>query len=259
MPFRGGHIVIDEPNVQRIRHELKRRKLVVKRLERLPPGMIRVVLGGEELAGFTSLGFDDHVKLFFPGGTEDDSRRDFTPRRFEAAAGELWIDFFLHEAGPAATWAADVAVGQILEIGGPRGSVVIDPTGIDTHLLVGDETALPAIGRRLEELPTGARAIVVVESAAGVERPVLGSLATVQTTWVDRDRSDASAETIIGVLRRLDFASAGCFAWVAHESTVARTIRTYLVQERGFGKRWVKAAGYWQRGASGTHDTISDE
>ena len=46
--------------------ELKRRKLEVLRSERISPSMVRLVLGGDDLAGFVSLGFDDHVKIFIP-------------------------------------------------------------------------------------------------------------------------------------------------------------------------------------------------
>jgi NADPH-dependent ferric siderophore reductase len=108
------------PQVTRVRHDLRRRKLVVSRVETLAPGMRRVVLRGAELAGFTSLGFDDHVKLFFFTGGSEKEMRDFTPRRFDAAAGELWIDFFLHQAGPAAAWAARAVAGQSLEGAGRR-------------------------------------------------------------------------------------------------------------------------------------------
>ena len=145
------------PRVARVRHELKRRSLTVARVERLPPNMVRVALGGEELHGFTSLGFDDHIKVFFPAGQAGGAARDFTPRRHDPAAGELWIDFFLHAGGPAAAWASQAAAGQTLQIGGPKGSAIIDPDGIDTHVLIGDESALPAIGRRLEELPRSSR------------------------------------------------------------------------------------------------------
>jgi NADPH-dependent ferric siderophore reductase len=47
--------------------------------------------------------------------------------------------------------------------------------------------------------------------------------------------------------------------WVAAESQVARTIRRYFTDERGIDRHWVKAAGYWQRGATGVHDNIADE
>lgn len=46
--------------------------------------------------------------------------------------------------------------------------------------------------------------------------------------------------------------------WVAAESQVARAIRRYLTSERGIERHWMKAAGYWQRGATGVRDNIAD-
>jgi NADPH-dependent ferric siderophore reductase len=252
------------PLVTRTRHELTRRTLNVVRVERLPPGMVRIVLGGDELRGFTSLGFDDHIKLFFPQGNEEPGAappmRDYTPRHFTADPDELWVDFYLHGGGPATSWAAQARVGQTLLIAGPRGSSVIAPEGIALHLLIGDETALPAVGRRLEELPLSSGAIVVIEIEAGSEPPALSSQAAVQYVWVLRDpHIGSSQQAIIEALRGLEFATHRCFAWVACESRTARAIRTYLRDERGFDKRWVKAAGYWQQGATGTHDSIPEE
>jgi NADPH-dependent ferric siderophore reductase len=257
--------VSSAPDTRRVRHEARRRNLQVARIEKLAPKMLRVVLQGEELKGFTSLGFDDHVKLFFVAG--EDSRadsaaamRDFTPRWFDAEAGELWIDFFLHEAGPAASWASRVAVGQSLTVGGPRGSFVISLEGIDSHVLIGDETALPAIGRRLSQLPAGASALAVIETDAGSAGYPLESKASLQVVRIARTAvSAAPASQLINALRAVQFPAGRCFVWVAAESQVARAIRRYLTDERGIDKRWVKAAGYWQRGATGVHDNIADE
>ncbi len=244
------------PQVERIRYELKRRRLVVARVEPLPPHMMRIVLTGEELRGFTSAGFDDHVKVFFPSG----AMRDFTPRRHDAGAGELWIDFFLHEGGPAAAWAAQACPGQTLEIGGPKGSAVVKPDGIDTHILIGDETALPAIGRRLEELSTGAHAIVVIESDPGAGRPDLVSLAASDILWVPRQVPAADpGAALIDALRSLSVPAGRSWCWAAAESRAVRAIRRYLCEERGIAKRWIKAAGYWQYGAAGAHDRVADE
>ena len=104
---------------------------------------------------------EDHVKRFFPdgaapaGGEQPMAGRDYTPRRYDAASNTLEVDFVLHDAGPATRWATQAAVGQAMSIGGPRGSFII-PTTFDWHLLAGDDTALPAIGRRLAELPSAA-------------------------------------------------------------------------------------------------------
>jgi NADPH-dependent ferric siderophore reductase len=247
------------PSITRVRHEAKRRNLTVTRLERLAPTMLRTVLGGMELAGFTSLGFDDHVKLFFPAEAAP-VMRDFTPRHYDAAAGELWIDFYLHETGPAATWAAQVAVGHTVVVGGPRGSALISLEGIDSHVLIGDETALPAIGRRLAELPPNTSALVLRESDGGAKSYPLQSRAPVKVVEVARDGQGAApAQEIIETLRNLTLPAGRCFIWVATESQAARAIRRYLTDERGLDRHWIKAAGYWQRGTSGTHDRIHDD
>src|SRR5271168_29507 len=87
---------------RRVRHEARRRTLTVKEVEKIAAHMIRVTLSGD-LEGFTSLGFDDHVKLFFPNGTlnaEDMPNllgRDFTPRRHDRANNTLEIDFAIHD------------------------------------------------------------------------------------------------------------------------------------------------------------------
>jgi NADPH-dependent ferric siderophore reductase len=185
--------------------------------------------------------------------------RDFTPRRYDADAGELWIDFYLHEAGPATSWASQVAVGQELAVGGPRGSSVISLEGIDVHVLVGDETALPAIGRRLEELSPRVRALVVLDTEEEAHGYPLASSAQLEVVKVPPGDSASRADRIIEVLRNLHYPTGSCFTWVAAESHVARAIRRYLMNERGIDKRWIKAAGYWRRGAVGTHETITDE
>lgn len=247
------------PDIQRVRHELRRRKLTVTRIERVAPQLRRIVLSGDELAGFTSLGFDDHIKLFFVDDSGEPAMRDFTPRHYDAARGELWIDFYLHDAGPATNWAAQAAPGQTLEIVGPKGSAVIAMQGIDTHVLVGDETAVPAIGRRLEELPRGSRALAIVETD-GEEWSAPATQAVLETIRVRRPAHEhAPGQALIDALRTASIPTERCFFWIAAESNAARAIRRYLVDEFGVDKRWIKAAGYWRRNAPGQHERIEDE
>ncbi len=110
--------------VQRVRHELKLRELLVHRVREVSPALRRVTFvaaPGHSLHDFVSASFDDHVKLMFDAGDSEPVRRDYTPRRFDAAAGELDIEFALHGHGPASAWAAQAAPGQTVRIGGPRG------------------------------------------------------------------------------------------------------------------------------------------
>ena len=137
---------------------------------------------------------------------------------------------------------------------------MISLDGIDSHVLIGDETALPAMSRRLAELPAGNSALAVIETDEGSVGYPLESRAALQIVRVPRSAlSDVPASSLIKALRGMQFPAGQCFVWVGAESQVARTIRRYLTDERGIDKRWVKAAGYWQRGATGVHDNIVDE
>ncbi len=149
--------------IERVRREPKRRRLTVESVEALTPKMRRIVLTSPELADFVSLGADDHVKVFAPdaGTPQGVAMRDYTPRAFDAVRGALTIDFVLHDAGPASDWARRAKPGDPLEIGGPRGSMVV-ADDFDFYLLVGDETALPSIGRRVESLRAGVPVTTIV-------------------------------------------------------------------------------------------------
>jgi len=238
------------PRVQRVRHELRRRTLRVQRVEDLSPGMRRITLAGAELEGFVSASFDDHVKLIFDAGDAERAAvmRDYTPRRHDATAGELDIEFALHGDGPAAAWATQAVPGQPLVVAGPRGSFVIAPDHA-WHLLAGDVTALPAIARRLEELPAGTPAIVLLAVAAADRRP-LPSQADVALQWFDDDAA------LLAALRQLALPPGEGYAWCAGEAATMAAARRVLVQERGHPGQSIRAAAYWKRGARAHHEHL---
>src|SRR5690606_5189977 len=194
-----------ERQVERVRHELRFRIAEVVRNERITPRMARITLTSPDFEGFRSDAYDDHVKLFFappgeslamptpganglvfPEGAVRPEARDYTPRRFDRARREVVIDFVLHGDGPAASWAARAASGDTVGVGGPRASFVVRGE-FDWYLLVGDETALPAIARRIEELPSGARVMAFVEVADAAERQQFETAAALELHWLLRD------------------------------------------------------------------------
>jgi NADPH-dependent ferric siderophore reductase len=249
----------DPRSPRRVRHEPRRRTLTIKQVDKIAAHMIRVTLGGD-LDGFTSLGFDDHVKLFFPDGTSNAEGapnmlgRDFTPRRYDPAANTLEIDFAIHDAGPATRWAAQAEPGETLTLGGPRGSFII-PTSFDWHLLIGDETALPAIGRRLEELPLGTRAVVVGEVDGPADELTFRTSANATVTWAHRNGAAAGASDILAkTLATLKLPSGDYYAWAAGESLIAKALRRQLIADHGANPKWTRAAGYWRRGAVAIHE-----
>ncbi|SNY00844.1 NADPH-dependent ferric siderophore reductase, contains FAD-binding and SIP domains [Pseudomonas sp. LAMO17WK12:I6] len=251
---------VDTQTIHRVMHEIKRRKLEVLRVVDLTPRMRRITLGGPELAGFTSLGTDDHVKLLFPQNAEQTAAletmvlgagkdngplpemRDYTPRRYDLDKLELDIDFVLHGDGPASTWAEQARPGQFLHIGGPRGSMIV-PDIFDSYLLIGDETALPAIARRLEGLASNRKALVVIEVENGAEQQVLESAAQVNVIWVLRE---GGKDNLLTTVKQLQVPKGNLYAWVATETKVSRQIRRVLLDEHGLNEQFVKAVGYWR-------------
>lgn len=244
--------------IERLRFKIRRRTLRVARVSGVTPNMLRVTLAGPELAGFVSAGFDDHVKLFVPGADGAAVRRDYTPRRHDAVKNELDLDFALHEAGPATLWALGACVGDPVEIAGPRGSMVVSDD-FDWYLLIGDETALPAIGRRLEELRPGARAVVFAEVAGPQEEQVFQSAAQVSVTWVHRGAAQAGMSDLLeAAVSACDLPGGEGYAFVACEARAARRLRNILVAEKGHPKGWIRAAAYWRRGTADAHEVIDD-
>jgi NADPH-dependent ferric siderophore reductase len=252
------------------------RELTVLRVRDLTPGMRRITLGGAQLGAFTSNGhdvpalrtegFDDHVKFFFPAeeGAEpvlprqnvssldwpEDERpvsKDYTPVRFDPATGEIDFDFVRHEGGFAASWAERTAPGDTTWIAGPKMSHG-HPEGADWLLVIGDETALPAIGRWLAEMPEGTRARVFVEIGDDSHRQELPTRADAEITWVSRNGAPAGTTDLLErAVRDMEWPEGTVFAWAAGEAMALKGIRRHLAADRGVPRDHTHITGYWRR------------
>lgn len=261
-----------------VRYDLTPRVLRVRAVRRLTPRMVRVTLAGPDLAGFREAGPADHVKVFFPDrrdalpslprvgprGMERDgvarTFRDYTVRAYRPDAGELDIDFVVHGTGPAATWAAGARAGDAVGVLGPRGSVLM-PLHLDWYVLAGDETALPALGRWLEQLPASARARVWVEVADAAEEQPLPSAARVELTWLHRDAAPAGGGSLLAdAVTGYPLPPGDGFVWVAGEAGALKPIRRHLRAHPTLPRdAWV-VDGYWKRGESNfDHHTPQDD
>ena len=237
--------------VERVRQEPQRRKVQVSAVESLGPHFASITFSGETLDSFQSPGFDDHVKFMLPGEGDSDGedmvRRDYTPRRFNRDRREVVIEFALHGHGPTSEWARMVKVGQSALIAGPRGSMIV-PTDFDWHILAGDSSALPAIHRRLEELPATTRAIVVLDVPDPADRRPLSSAATLDLQWLP------DSDTWLEALRRLKRPPGEGYVWCAGEASVMAQVREVVYGEWQHPREHAKVAAYWKRGAADYHD-----
>lgn len=248
------------------------REMRVVRSVDVTPHMRRITLAGNDLQRFASGGM--HVRLLFPKvrdktpvwpttgadgrpnwptGDERPEIRIYTIRAIDVASGEVDIDFVLHdgEQMPGARFAANARPGDIVGMTGPGGGGVAQA---DWYLLAGDETALPAIGRILEQLPATAKAVVRIEVADDAERQTLPSPAEVDIEWLCRDGSPSGeADALVKAVRdvALPVDDRSIFVWAGCEFTSFRQIRSYLRQECHLGREQHLAVAYWRRGFSG--------
>lgn len=255
-------------STERVRHELKFRLPTVVSNVRITPLMARITLTDPSFAEFPSAAYDDHVKLFiapvgqqlvmpkpgpngleWPEGAPRPEGRDYTPRSFDKARREVVIDFVLHKGGVAAEWAANARPGYTIGMGGPRGSFVVRGT-FPWYMLIGDETALPAIGRRIEELPAGSKVFAFVEIVNAAERQSFGGGADVAMTWVER----AAGGSIIDIVKAADLPTGDGYVFIAGEHGLSGALREYFVTERGHDPDLIKSAGYWRRGEADFDD-----
>ncbi|GAA0940110.1 siderophore-interacting protein [Nonomuraea longicatena] len=267
MPTRNPRTVVTFPIVLR--------ELTVVRVTDVTPGMRRVTLGGTQLSAFhrdgldlpalRSEGFDDHVKFFFAADGRDlpvlprqnissldwpaDERpiaKDYTPRRYDPEAGEIDFDFVRHGNGPAASWAEQAIPGQTVWIAGPKMSHH-HPEGADWILIAGDETALPAIGRWLAEMPEGVKAKVFVEISDDTHRQDLPTRADADITWLSRQGAPAGTTDLLEqAVRQMDWLPGVVFAWAAGEALSLKGLRRHLTADRQVPREQTHITGYWR-------------
>ena len=131
-------------------------------------------------------------------------------------------------------WSRAAVRGDAITIGGPRGSQRIEGD-IDHWLLIGDETALPAIGRWIEEMPAATPVTSIVGVPDAADEQTVTTAADWTAHWLHRPLDQATDP------------------WIAAEAMVARAIRTHLL-DRGHDKQWIKASGYWVAGQADASD-----
>lgn len=240
---------------KRVKNELKFRELTVKSKQTVADCFHRIVFTSPELVGFSSQGFDDHVKVFFPPENGDFAHpsitddgivwgeglrpisRDYTPLSFDAAHNELTLDFYIHDGGVASMWADKAAVGDTLLIGGPRGSLVV-PTDYAFQLYICDESGLPAVRRRLLSLPEHIAPVVLVNSHHAHTHEYLSEFEHARVEWLD-------TESIASNVRTLEFPETDYFVWITGEGHDVKQLSDELLESRGLDADYVRAVAYW--------------
>ncbi|MER7606340.1 siderophore-interacting protein [Nocardioides sp. NPDC127503] len=296
-------------------------RVSVRSVERLSPSFARIELAGDDLADFGNDGptLDQRIKLLFPAtpgvlpeltaedwytewlALPEDERprmRTYTIRSIEGEGIEkrLYVDFVLHPGahGPGSDWAGAAKPGDEILVAGPKlgepyGGIEWLPGDATRLLLVGDETAVPAIVSILESLPADAT------GSAFLEVPVAGDVQEVsapeglQVSWLPREGAPVGGPALAAVGGLLGFEATpddvtsvevedpdlwetpdysssgeevastesgagsgedGRYAWIAGESRMVTALRRHLVNELEMPRKQVAFMGYWREGVS---------
>ena len=244
----------------------------VRSATHLTPSMVRIVLADGDLGSFEMPEDTDtyvnvaippadapYDEVFDPQQVRDEhpaeaqpARRRYTVRSWDAETKELTLDFVIHGTdGVAGPWAATASEGDALVFQGPGSGYRPDPQA-DWHLLVGDESALPAIAASLEAIPDHAP-VVVRLLCDGPEHEVdLSTPGKIDLQWLHRQGDANDVDLLVDAVRSLAFPQGRVHAFVHGEADEVRGLRRHLLADRGLDRGDMSCSPYWRR-------TMADE
>jgi NADPH-dependent ferric siderophore reductase len=243
------------------------RVLRVVRAQHRTPTLVRVTLGGPELAGLDPGLPAASIRLLLPrvGGElvvprwngneflEPDGRRPLlrtlTPLRLDAELLELDVEVVLHGEAPLSHWAASAAPGDPVAISGTGRGYSVDP-GARSFLLAGDESAVPAMGTVLPALPAEARVTVVVERRVGTEPVELPAHPGVTVRWCELAEGAAPGDALVPAVEATSL-DPDVRVWAAGEAAAVQRLRRHLFEAVGLPRSQAVVRGYWKRGRAG--------
>ena len=247
-----------ESDIRPARKRRPPRRVEVTRIKVLSPAMRRITFKGEELDGFAPETPASYIKLIFPEpGQKEPERplpdaprpkamRTYTPLAVRPDVHEVDVDFVLHGEGPASTWASQAEVGQVIYLMGPGPGYALD-TSATQHLLIADDSALPAIENILALLPASASVHLLVEVISADEERPLQSAAQLVTQWLPRGADHRNAGLPLErALRALRTVPPGAKIYLACEAAAMRRIRKLLQDELGVDRQHIVGRGYWK-------------
>jgi len=273
MTDRAAPAVPDRPaRAPRPQHVLE-----VVRTERLAPHLVRVHLGGEGTRAFLEQAVperlaatDAYVKLMLPQPGSGvvppydlpalratlppealPAVRTYTLRLADPAAGTAAIDFVLHgEEGLAGPWAASARPGDVIAASGPGGLFRPTADADVTRVLLGDDSAVPAIAAVLAAMPDDARGVALIEvDGPGDELP-LAHPAGVEVRWIHRARTPDAVPgaPLVTAARALDRPDGAVEVFAHGERGAMKELRALLQDGWGVDRRALSLSAYWALG-----------
>ncbi|WP_328875436.1 siderophore-interacting protein [Streptomyces sp. NBC_00287] len=255
-------------------------RATVAHTARTSPSFVTLTLQGPDLADFEPMGVDQSCRLFFRRDGQQELAmptashngwlaqfmlmrpavrpwvRLYTVRAFRPEACELDIEFVLHgdhaDVGPASAFASHARPGDPVGLF-PEGIGYLPTPTAQSQLLVGDESALPALLSILEQSPPELTGDAYLEVPIGRDIRPVAAPAGVTVHWLPREDHAAvpgqlALKTVTSSWKLLPGQRIYC--WVAGESGLPTGLRRHLVKDQGVPKSDVSFLGYWRHGKS---------
>jgi NADPH-dependent ferric siderophore reductase len=223
--------------------------LIVTSCRELAPRARRIWFRGN-LTGSSTLPAA-YLSLWFSEPTEGrgdragrSDKRTFTARWLDLPGGSITVDFVLHGSGPAASWAASAVPGDRIWAGETRGGYSVPPPG--SHLvLVGDDTAMPAIGAIAEASHDSVHITAVIEVIDEMDERPVSDQRLVDPIWVHRgDDPERAGLPTLGLLEDLSV-SQDAYWWIAGEREAIRAMRDVVI-DRGAPRDRLSLNAHWR-------------
>jgi NADPH-dependent ferric siderophore reductase len=248
--------------------------LEVVRREQVSPHMVRVTVAGDDLAAFPDHGFDHWFRMFLPRPAGDDAlgrlpkrvdilgtlkymrmpegtrpvMRCYTVRELRRETRELDIDFVVHgDDGVAAPWARAAEPGDRLAII-DQGTGYELREGIEHHLLVADDTGLPAVLGILRSLLRHHRGVAYIEIPDAADAQPHEAPEGVAVHWVVREPGARAGSMVLAAVQAAPVPSEPFTAYLVGEQALPTTLRRWLVHEHHVPKDRIAFVGYWREG-----------
>lgn len=225
-------------------------QLFVANVVDVGPRMRRITVAGDALGAFIALPGQDVVVHVSDGHGGGVSRR-YTIRNLDIAARRLDLDVVMHGEGPGAAWASSVAIGDGVEVFGPRGKVRL--ADARWQLFAGDESAIPAIAEMIGALPIGTTAVALIEVTDADDEQLMPATALIDVRWLHRlATAPGESEVLDRAVASIEIPEVDRHIYLLGESRVVRRLRDDL-GGRGLQPHEISAKGYWNLGRVSGH------
>ncbi|MEM7291605.1 MAG: siderophore-interacting protein [Pseudomonadota bacterium] len=240
------------------------RLLTVKRASRITPNMIRVTFSGPELVDFPTGREGGNCKIMLPQEGQDRASfaqqlndgpkpvtRTYTVRHFRADRLELDVDFVAHgndgHAGPACEWAENASEGSFCGFAGPSQPKMTEFYA-DWYLLAADMSALPVVSAALEAMPDDAKGVAVFEVLSDEDVQDLKKPEGIEINWIVSPDPHTPSTKQVDFIQNLDWPDGVVQTCIAGESSVIRSLRDFLHNQKQLPKKYCYISGYWKIG-----------